>query len=132
MSTVKSKSCFVECPLFYLWSFKMFFFFLSNFKIKGLFLRRNWAFKDPILIKDWVCRGFFNRLLRAVSACSVLFEKWNSLFPTTNSKNTYRSRGCSVINALNLEKWEVKIHNSALLQDFLVLFWLYRTHALIF
>ena len=41
-------------------------------------------------------------------------------------------RGCSVLNALNLEKQGVKIHNCALFLGFLPLFWLYCTHALIF
>ena len=54
-----------------------------------------------------VFRAYFNHLLRAVSARSTLFEKWNVFFFTKNSKNTYRLVGYSDLNALNLEKWRV-------------------------
>ena len=57
--------------------------------------------------------------------------KWNALFSTKNSKNTHRLGECKVVTALNLEKQGVKIHNCALLVDFLALFCLYLTHALI-
>ena len=77
-------------------------------------------------------RAFFNHLLRAVPARRALFEKWNPFFPTKNSKKTCRLGGCSVLNSLNLRKCGVKIHNCALLLPFTALFWLYRTHALIF
>ena len=36
--------------------------------------------------------------------------------------------GCSVLNALNLERQGVKIHKCALLLNFLPPFWLYRMH----
>ena len=48
------------------------------------------------------------------------------------TKKTCRLGGCSVLNAINLEKRRVKIHKYVLLLDFLALFWLYRTHVLIF
>ena len=82
----------------------------------------------------YVIRAYFNHLLRAVPACSALFEKWNAFFSTKNSRNTCRLGGgdCSILNYLNLEKLGVKTHNCTLLLDFLALFWLYRTHALIF
>ena len=36
------------------------------------------------------------------------------------------------LNALNFEKWGIKIHNYALSLDFLAFFWLYRTYAPVF
>ena len=71
-----------------------------------------------------ISRAFFYHLLHVVPARSALFEKWNALFSPKTSKTTCRLRGCSVLNALNLEKWGLKIHNCALLLDFLALFWL--------
>ena len=53
-------------------------------------------------------RASFNYLLRAVPARSALFERLNAFFSTKNSKNTCRLGGCSVLNALNLEKCWVK------------------------
>ena len=73
-----------------------------------------------------------NHLLRAVPTCSALFKKRNTFFSTKTSENTCCFRGCSIEDALNLEKWGVKTHNCALLLDFLALFWLYHTHAFIF
>ena len=61
-----------------------------------------------------ISRAFFNHLLRAVHAPSALFEKWNPLFSTKISKKACRLGGCSVLNALNLEKWGIKTHNCAL------------------
>ena len=49
-------------------------------------------------------RAFSNHLLRVLPARSTLFEKLNALFSNKNSKNTCRLGGCSVLNALNLEK----------------------------
>ena len=77
-------------------------------------------------------KAFFNHLLRVVPARSALSEKWNALLFTENSKNTWYLGEYSVLNALNLEKYGVKIHNCGLSMDFLALFWLYRTHTLIF
>ena len=77
-------------------------------------------------------RAYFNHLLRAVAARNALFAKRNTFFYTKNSKNTCRLGESSILNALNLEKWGVKTHSCALLLDFLALFWLYRTHAIIF
>ena len=77
-------------------------------------------------------RAFFNLFFCVVLACSALFEKWNVLFSTKNSKKTCCLGGCSVLNALNLEKWGVQIHTCALLLELLALFWVYRTHALLF
>ena len=77
-------------------------------------------------------RASFNYFLRAVPARSALFERLNAFFSTKNSKNTCRVGGCSVLNALNLEKCWVKMHNCALLLRFIALFWLKRTHALVF
>ena len=59
--------------------------------------------------------GFFNHLLRVVLTRGALFEKCNALFSVKNSKNTCRLVGCSVVNAQNLEKLGLKIHNCALL-----------------
>ena len=67
-------------------------------------------------------RAYFNQLLRAVPARSALFEKWNAFFYTKNFKDTFRLGGCTVLNALNLEKWWVQIYKCALLLDFLALF----------
>ena len=47
-------------------------------------------------------------------------------------KNTWRLWGCSILKALNLSKWVVKIHNSAHLLDFPAPFWLYLKRAHIF
>ena len=69
-----------------------------------------------------VIRGYFKQLLRAVPAPSALIEKGNAFFSTKNFKNTFRLVGCSVLNALNLEKWGVKIHKCALSLGFLALF----------
>ena len=41
----------------------------------------------------YVIRAYFNHLLRAVPACSALFEKWNAFFSTKNSRNTCRLGG---------------------------------------
>ena len=71
-------------------------------------------------------------ILRAVPVRGALSEKWNAFFSTKNSKNTCCLGGCSVLNALILEKWGVKTHNSALLLDFLAFFWLYRRYTLVF
>ena len=49
-------------------------------------------------------RAYFNHLLRAVPVRSALLEKQNAFFSTKNSKNTCRSGGCSILNALNLGK----------------------------
>ena len=78
---------------------------------------------NDLPIKKCVDRAYFNHLLRAVPARSALFEK-------RNAKNTCRLGRFSVLNVLNLKKGAVKIHNCALLLDFLALF-LYRTYALI-
>ena len=67
-------------------------------------------------------RAYFNQLLRAVPARSALFEKWNAFFYTKNFKDTFRLGGCTVLNALNLEKWWVQIYKCVLLLDFLDLF----------
>ena len=75
---------------------------------------------------------FFKKLIACGTVHSALFEKWNVLFSTKNSQTTCRLRGCSVLNALNLEKSGIKIHKCAVLLDFLAPFWLYRKHALIF
>ena len=66
-----------------------------------------------------------------VFAHNALLQKLNTIICTKNSKNTGCLGGCSILNALNLEKWGVKIPNCALLMDFFALFWLYRMHALI-
>ena len=66
-----------------------------------------------------VYKTYFNQLLFGVHKRSVLFEKWHAFFSTKNSKNTYCSGGCMVLNALNLEKWGVKIHESVILLEFL-------------
>ena len=79
-----------------------------------------------------VRKAYFNHLSRAIFARSALLEKLNALFSTKNSKNTSRLVECTVLNTLNLEKWGVKVHNCALLLDFLALLCLYRTRALIF
>ena len=52
------------------------------------------------------------------------FEKWNAFFSIKNSKNTCCLRGCSILNALNLEKWGVKITKCALSLDYFAFFWL--------
>ena len=91
-----------------------------------------WANLVPNLVQGHIARAYFNHLLHAVPALSALFEKQNAFFSTKNSKNTCRLGGCSVLNALNFDKWGVKTHNCALLLDLLALFWLYRTHAFIF
>lgn len=49
---------------------------------------------------------------------------WYACKSTKNSKNTCLG-GCSVLNALNLEELGVKIHNYALLLDYVVLLWWY-------
>ena len=77
--------------------------------------------------KPYIVRAYFNHLLRTVPASSALSEKRNAFSSTKNSKNT-----CHLGNALNLGKWGVKTHNCVLSLDVLALFWLYRTHALIF
>ena len=38
---------------------------------------------------------------------------------------------CTILNALNLEKWGIKIHNCTLLLDLFAIPWFYRTHALV-
>ena len=62
--------------------------------------------------------AFFNHLLRAVSARSALFKKRNAFFSAKNSKTQCHLVGCRVLNALNLEKCGVKIHNCVLLLIF--------------
>ena len=49
-------------------------------------------------------QGYFSHVLHAVSSHSALFEKLNATPFTKNSKTTCCSGGCSVLNALNLEK----------------------------
>ena len=71
-------------------------------------------------------------LFRAIFARNSLFVEQNSLFSTQNSKNACCLDGCNIINAINLKKWVVKIHNCALSLDLFTLFELYRTHLLIF
>ena len=65
--------------------------------------------------------AFFNHLLCVVATGNALFEKWNALFSTKNSKTTFHLGGCSVLNALNLEKWGVKIHLCAFFLTFLAI-----------
>ena len=76
-------------------------------------------------------RAFLKHLLHAVPARSALFEKWNALFSTKTSKNTCRLRGCTVLNALNLEELWEKSTIVAFYRNF-AFFWLYHPHALIF
>ena len=52
----------------------------------------------------------------------------NEVLSTKNSKNTCRLGGCSVLNALNLEKMRGKSSQLRLLLDFIALFWLYCSH----
>ena len=98
----------------------------------SIVLRTSFSHLSLPLYNRFHYRAFFNHILRAVSAHSALFEKWNTLFSTKNSKNTCHLGGYSVLNALNLEELGVNIYNCALLLDFLALFWLNHTHALIF
>lgn len=63
----------------------------------------------------------FSLVLRAVPASNVLFEK-NTLFSAKTFKTTWNLWGCSVPNALNLRKLEVKIYSCALLLDIFALF----------
>ena len=76
-------------------------------------------------------RAFFNLLLYAVSTCSAFVETLNALLSTKNSQNICRLGRRSILNALNLKKLGVKIHNFALLLDFLALFG-YTTHMPLF
>ena len=82
-----------------------------------------WLFLEPNN-REYTCiilhiRAYFNYLVPAVLARSALFEKRNDFFSNKNHQNTYCLRG-------------FKKHNCPLLLDFLVIFWLYLTHALIF
>ena len=70
-------------------------------------------------------RACFNHLLYVVTTRSTLFAKQNTFFSTKISKTTCCLGRCSVLNALNLEKWGVKTHNCVLLLDFLILFCLF-------
>ena len=58
-------------------------------------------------------------LVRYLHAMHFLRNKMPS---PENSKNTCNLVGCSILNALNLEKWGAKIHNCAYLLDFLAPF----------
>ena len=118
---------------------KVFYELLSMISSSDISLQALWGIKtwQEIVIPlrytlFFTSRACFKQLLRAVPAHSALFEIWNVFFSTKNFKNTFCLRGCSALNALNLEKWGVKIYKCVLLLDFLALFWLYRTHALIF
>ena len=66
-------------------------------------------------------RAYFSHLLCAVFTHNALFVELNALFSAKNSKNTCSLGGCSIINALNLKEWVVKIHNCSLLDFFAVL-----------
>ena len=57
-----------------------------------------------------------------ISARSALFEKLNASLTTKHLENTHRFGRCSILNTLNLGKWGVRIHNCAVLLDFLALF----------
>ena len=70
----------------------------------------------------WIARADFSQLLRVVLTRSALFEKWYAFFSTENLKNSCLFWGCSVLNALNLEKWGVKIHSVPLYWTFLPFF----------
>ena len=96
----------------------------------GIHMRMKWW--HIFIWRDIITRAYFSHLLCAVYAHNALFVELNSLFSTKNSKNTWCLEGCSIINVLNLKKWVVKIHNSAILLDFFAHFVLYRMHALIF
>lgn len=82
-----------------------------------------WLFLEPNN-REYTCiilhiRAYFNYLVPALPARSAFFVKRNDFFSNKNSKNTYCLRG-------------FKKHNGTLLLDFLVIFWLYLTHTLIF
>ena len=53
----------------------------------------------------------FTHLLCAIPACNALFEKKINSFSVKLFKTTCCLRGCSISNALNLEKLESRIHN---------------------
>ena len=63
-------------------------------------------------------RAYFSHLLHVVLPHAMPFIK-NAFFSTKNSKNTCCLRRCSILNALNLAKWGVKIQNCAHFLDFL-------------
>ena len=68
-------------------------------------------------------RANFKHLLRTVPTRSALLEKWNAFFFTKTPKTLAVYGGeCSVLNALNLKKWGVRILNWVLLLDFCFLF----------
>ena len=94
-----------------------------------MWLSLNTKALDSFLPQKWENQGFFNSLLHAVPARSAFFfEKSNAFFSPKNSKNKCLLAGCSVLDALNLEKCGVKIHNCALLLHFIA-FFLVTPHA---
>ena len=80
----------------------------------------------PLAVSMRSHQGLFWPLIACAICIQCLF--WETkLMP-------FRGGGwwCSILHALNLERWGVKIHNCTLLLEFLALFWLYCMHALIF
>ena len=78
--------------------------------------------------------GYLGLLLHTVQARNTHFEKSKTLFSVKIFKTTFclGGGGYSILIALNLENFWVKIQNRALLLDFLALFLLYYTHTLNF
>ena len=54
--------------------------------------------------------------------CCVMVFTHSALFEKLQKHRQFK--GCSILNALNLGKWRIKIHNFALFLDLLALFWL--------
>ena len=102
----------------------------KNFYVSSFFspTARLWN-SLPIKCFPLACLGFFQSLIVCGTCTHCPFWEINSI---KNSWNFCHVKWWSLLNALKLERWGVKIHNDALLLDFPALFWLYRTHALIF
>ena len=92
------------------------------------------CYKDVCVNSFFPCtasRAFSNHLLLAVPTHSALFEKWNALFFNNKLQKHMPFQGCSILNALNLKKWGVQIHNCALLLDLPAVFY-YTAHMPLF
>ena len=112
---------------------------MADDEIPLIYINGNWCISRKKGPKIEPCRILastgvraFNHLLCSISACSAFFEEKSAIFSTENSKNTCHLEESSILNALNLKKWGIKIYNCALLWEFVALSWLYLTHVLIF
>ena len=74
------------------------------------------------LLQKKTCRAYFSHILRGSIRMQSPFWEIKCLILYQKFQKHMLFRVCSILNALNLRKWGVKIHNCALLLDFFPFF----------